>query len=184
MKKILFLIPLICVLNSCNSQSNTEIVEDFIRHYNEKDSVNFFNGIQDNFIQTWEITDTVIRSKASLADNYAWGVIMEDREEIELLKTTDSAVEVLSHYYCFRDSILNLGPYECLKTFYLKDGKVAKIEEHKSENWENLMIPRREKYNLFFLWLESTHYLNSSDLPFNRDGALLLKKMLVEFSEQ
>jgi len=179
MNKILLMFFMLSFNINCNSQENTQIVNTFFQSYNDKDSITHFNCLHQDYVQTWESEQITIKSKISYADNYSWGATMIDKEEFEIIGSTDSTIVISSVYYCLRDKFLNLGPYKCIKTFYIREGKIVQIDEKRTKSYEKHMKPRNEAYDFFF---ESVGR-RRTDFPFNKLGAEALKKLLQNYKQ-
>lgn len=158
------------------------MVESFFQTYNTKDSLAHFDCLHQDFTQTWEGDQISIPSKKDYADNYSWGHVMEDHEDYKITSTTESSVIVSSEYYSFRDSILDLGPFKCTKTFLFEDGKIIQIDEQGIEDSEAYHESRSQIYDRFFQFARHFHDLGVEDFPFSRDGAILLKGVLEDYA--
>ncbi|MCK8521469.1 hypothetical protein M0D21_07815 [Aquimarina sp. D1M17] len=186
MKNILLVIILtfIFCLN-CNAQNHKTVVSNFIEAYNKKDSITTFKYLHKNFVEHFElISDTAIASKSDYSNNYAWGKVMNDRMEFELLQTDDNWVETMSTYYSDRDSLLDVSPYKSIRKYIIVDGQILKIIESKFSGYNKYDNPRRDKYNKFFEWLLKKHGLTISDFEYDQKGAEKLKKILLEYSKE
>ena len=53
-----------------------------------------FNLLHKDFIELWE-KDTVINNKTDYSKNYSWGKVMNDLEEVKIIKTDSSFAETI-----------------------------------------------------------------------------------------
>ena len=166
---------------SCNGQDKKSIVVNFIDAYNKKDSITTFKYLHKDFAEFYE-NETVIASKADYSNNYAWGKVMKDRVEFEIIKIEDAEVETMSIYYSDRDSLLGVSPYKSIRKYFIKNGQIIKIVESKLPKHEEYNNLRSEKYNKFFTWLKSKYKLTISDFSFDKKGAEKLKEKILEYS--
>ena len=170
------------LLLDCNTQSNDKIVSEFIQSYNNKDSLKTFNLLHKDFTELWE-NNTVIPNKTDYTKNYAWGKVMNDLEEIKIVKTDSNFVETISTYYSDRDKILGINPYKSKRTYEIKHGKIIQIVGGEFDEYKEYDEPRREQYQVFFDWLSKNYNLEASDFPFDKNGAEKLKKILIEYKK-
>jgi hypothetical protein len=183
MKKTFLIIILNSILcYSCNAQNEKSIVENFIKAYNIKDSIKTFKYLHKDFVELFE-KDTAIVNKLGYSKNYAWGKVMNDRMEFEIIKVEGNEIETMTTYYSDRDSLLNVSPYKSIRTYFIKDEQIVKVIENKFSDYEKYDNPRREKYNDFFNWLYKEHKLNINDFKFDKNGAEKLKKILIKYSK-
>lgn len=183
MKKTYLLIITCLFTFVCNSQNNTQVVSDFIKSYNEKDSLKTFSLLHKDFVELWE-KDTVINNKTAYSKNYSWGKVMNDANEIEIVKTSSDFVEAICTYTSDRDNLLGVAPYKSKRVYQLKNGKIFKIIGGEFNSYNEYDKPRREKYQLFFKWLSKNYNLNPSSFPFDKNGAERLKKILIEYNNK
>ncbi|GEM_PF-2510744 len=183
MKKTYLLIFSCFLFFGSNSQTNHQLVNEFIESYNDKDSLRTFNLLHDDFIELWE-KDTVINNKTDYSKNYAWGKVMNDLEVIEIIKMDSNFVETISTYYSDRDRLLDISPYKSKRVYELKNGKILKVTGGKFDGYEEYDSPRREKYAAFFTWLSKNHNLEPSDFAFDKNGAEKLKKKIIEYTRK
>lgn len=178
--RIIHISFVIIVLTSCQSDFNEVIVREFIQAENDRDSIKMMRVLHDDFTELFE-HDTTIASKKAFADSHAWGKEMDDKREFEIIKINSDTVTVLSNYFCERDKLLKLGPYESTRSYIVKDGQVFQvIEKHD----EQLFEARNEVYMKFLDWLQYHKKLSFSDFPFSRDGATRLKTVLKEYVDE
>lgn len=182
MKKIYLLIFSCFLFLRCNSQNNIQVVNEFIKSYNNKDSIMTFNLLHENFIELWE-KDTVIRNKTDYSKNYSWGKVMNDIEVVEIIKTDSSFVETISTYYSKRDKLLGISPYKSKRVYKISNGKIIKIIGGEFDGYLEYDKPRREQYQVFFKWLSKNYDLEPSDFPFDKNGAEKLKEKIIEYKK-
>lgn len=160
--------------------SNRELVGEFIEAYNDKDSVKVMHLLHQDFVELFE-SDTTIPSKTSYAHNYAWGKQMNDKIAFEIIHSDSNTVKIKSSYYCFRDKVLNLGPFVSQRCYIIKSNQIFMvIETYEEQNYVN----RRTEYQAFFDWLKHNKNLSANDFPFNNQGAVSLKIALKEYASQ
>lgn len=184
MKKTYVLLLSVVFLLSCSTQRNVRIVNKFIKAYNSKDDAKTLGLLHQDFAELWE-RDTVIQSKTQYAQHYAWGKVMNDREEIKVLKQgSKNQVATLSTYYCDRDRLLGITPYKSKRVYEIRRGKIRKIVGGKFHGYDRYDQPRREQYKVFFKWLLKNYDLYPADLPFDKKGAEQLKEILLEYKKR
>ena len=182
MKKTYLLIFSCFLFLGCNSQSNDQVVNEFIKSYNDKDSLKTFDLLHKDFVELWE-KDTVINNKIDYSKNYSWGKVMNDFAEIQIIKTDSNFVETISTYYSDRDKLLRISPYKSKRVYEIENGKIIKIVEGEFDGYFKYDDPRREQYQFFFKWLSENYNLNPYEFPFDKNGAERLKEKIIEFKK-
>lgn len=180
MKKPYLLILSCFIFLGCISQSNDQVVIEFIKSYNDKDSLKTFDLLHKNFIELWE-KDTVINNKTNYSKNYSWGKVMNDFEVIEIIITDSNHVETISTYYSDRDKLLNISPYKSKRVYEMNNGKIVKIVGGEFDGYFKYDEPRREQYQVFFRWLSEHYDMEPSDFSFDKNGAEKLKEKIIEY---
>ncbi len=174
----IILLSILCF--GCNAQNEIHTLESFIKNYNQKDSLSTLKYLHENFVELFE-KDTSIANKTAYSNNYAWGKVMNDRMEFEIIKVDNTIIKTMSTYYSDRDSLLNISPYKSIRTYFIKNNQIIKIIENKFSGYDEYDNPRRKKYNIFFNWLSEEYDLTITDFSFDKNGAEGLKKMLLEY---
>ncbi len=182
MKKTYLLIFSYFLFIGCNSQSNVQVVNEFIKLYNDKDSLKTFDILHKNFVELWE-KDTVINNKTNYSKNYSWGKVMNDLEVIEIIKIDSNFVETISTYYSDRDKILDISPYKSKRVYEIKNGKIIKIIGGEFDGYLEYDEPRRKQYQAFFKWLSENYDLEPSDFTFDKNGAEKLKERIIQYKK-
>lgn len=168
-------------LSFSNSQNkNVAIVEDYIKSFNNKDSIPTLNLIHKSFGEYWN-TLTVTKSKREYSNYYAWSNIMQDYEEVEVVSATGKKVVVNSTYYSDLDKLLGKMPYKCKKTFIVSNGKILKIISAKNKGYDLYQNKRKSAYIKFKNWLSKTHKLKRRDFKMNQEDALKMKNIVMEY---
>jgi hypothetical protein len=183
MKKTYLLILSCFLFFACKSQSNIQIVNEFIQSYNDKDSLKTFNSLHKDFIELWE-KDTVINSKLDYCKNYSWGKIMNDSEKIQITNNNANSVVTISTYYSDRDKLMGINPYKSKRIYEISDGKISRITGGEFSDYQKYDKPRREKYQRFTEWLTKNYELELSDFSFDKKGAEKLRKILLEYKRK
>ena len=182
MKSILALVILSLASSvSGIAQQEERIVKKFIKNYNEKDSLAFFNLMHEDFQEYFE-SFVAIRSKKGYAENYAWGKIMNDRLEYEIINIKEGSVEIMSTYFSDRDKLLKIPPFKSIRTYYVSDEKVIKIVEIEFEGYQEYNDPRNQKFEAFFEWVTQKYHISAMSIKFDKEGAIKLKKLIKEYS--
>ncbi len=182
MKKLYLLIISCFFFLGCISQNNVELVNEFIQSYNKKDSIKTFNLLHQDFSELWGNEITII-SKKDFRYNYSWGKVMNDMEEIVIIKTEQNFVETISTYYSDRDKLLGIPPYKSKRIYKIKDHKIIKIIGGKFEGYNEYDQARRKQYEVFFEWLSKNYGLKPSDFPFDKKGAEKLISIINKYNK-
>ena len=182
MKKTCLVILACFLFLDGHSQNNEQVVNEFIKAYNDKDSLKTFGLLHNDFVELWE-KDTAIYSKNDYSENYAWGTVMNDFEEIQINKADSNIVETIYTYYSDRDKLLGVGPFKSKRVYDIRNGQIVKIVGGEFDGYLEYHEPRREQYEVFFKWVSEHHKLNPSDFSFDKNGAEKLKELIIEYKK-
>jgi len=181
MKTIYFTVIFCLFFLFSNSQNeNSKIVQDFIEHFNKKDSIATLNTLHKNFTEYWN-TLKVYENKSDYSNYYSWSKVMQDFEEIEIVSNTKNKIVVNSIYYSDLDKLLGKMPYKSKKTFIISKGKILKIISSKNKGYDSYQNKRRSAYIKFKNWLSRNHDLKRNDFKMNRKDALKMRKIVFEY---
>ncbi|APY00454.1 hypothetical protein [Lacinutrix venerupis] len=180
--KITYLTFVFCLfLSFSNSQNNnTKIVKDFIENFNKKDSIATLDALHKNFAEYWN-TLQVYKNKKEYSNYYSWSSVMQDYEEIEIISDTKNKIVVNSTYYSDLDKLLGKLPYKSKKTFILSKGKILKIISERNKGYTAYQNKRKSAYIKFKNWLSRNHNLKRNDFKMNRNDALKMRKIVLEY---
>ncbi|NRD20400.1 hypothetical protein HNV08_10115 [Winogradskyella eckloniae] len=163
--------------------TNTQTVLNFIEAYNKKDSIATMQLLHPEFSEYFN-TELAIKSKTDYAHHFAWGKVMNDNMEVQIVYSDGNIIELLSTYHCDRDKLLKIEPYKSIRKFEIKDDKIYKIIESEFPNYKEAYHQRQQTFQLFFDWALEQQNLKIMDFKFNQFGAETLKKSLTAYSKK
>ena len=165
---------------SDSQNKNVELVESFVKNFNNKDSIATLNLLHKNFGEYWN-TLAISENKKEYSQYYSWSTIMQDYEEIEIVSATGKKVVVNSTYYSDLDKLLDKMPYKCKRTFLISNGKITKIINSKNKGYDLYQNKRKSAYIKFKNWLSKTHKLKRQDFEMNYEDALKMRNIVMEY---
>jgi len=183
--KLTYLMACLCLfLTFSNAQNaNTEIIQDFIDNFNNRDSTATLNSLHKKFSEYWQ-SSLIYKNKKEYSKYLSWGTVMNEHEDIEIIKTTGNKVVVHSTHYSDLDKSLGKMPYKSKKTFIISKGKIIKIVSTKYKGYDIYQNKRKYAFIKFKNWLSKKYKLRRSDFKMNRKDALKLKKIIFEYMAQ
>lgn len=171
----------LCFTFSNSQNESTEIVQDFIENFNNKDSIATLSSLHKNYKEYWNAS-LMHSGRKDFAHYFSWSSVMQEHEEIEVLASNDKEVIVNSTYYSDVDKLLGKMPYKCKKTYTLSKGKIVKVVSSKHEKYDYYQSKRKRAFIKFKNWLRKNHNLKREDFAMNRKDAIKMRDIVLEFS--